>query len=553
MDLLLWDPVTGEERHIPIPDIPRTQFSAAVMCAAAGCDHVDCHGGAFLVAFVGTDNPDWVTRAFVYSSEAGEWSTPATAEFDDYVEMQPPVLSGDALYFICQSIAGVLSYDLRDGQGLSVIDRPDEHEFYSAGIVLIAAEDGGLIYAGLRHYSLDLWSLETLDGVVRWTQLRVIQLENLRLAIADPSNLPEMMCIAKGPNDSGDVIFMATNDGIYMIWLKSQCIRKVCEGEDVVIDYPFFPYMSFFTPAMAQPPANYVRPELFTQAVEEKHRSYRLRAAGLLPLARLVEGDKLRAQVRPAERMTRFQYDFPLLCALLDRWRPETHAFDFFVGEMTVTLQDVALLFGLPCAGQAMGARDVGNGWRDEFLARPITWRMTPCQRQSTDEEVVQGLRGPVRRDDRCPGQVDAVLTGGYRQSLCFRDQHYWKTTRHLVFDIYVEEYAVHRVMRQFGLYQASPVPVTHTLSADVHKWSRKGIGASTQWAEKLQSYVDDWADAPVHVVTEDRPHDDAAWTAYLTWYVPRTRTRVMYVPPLPPPPPIPDQHRTLPSATYPV
>jgi hypothetical protein len=90
MDLLLWDPVTGEERHIPIPDVPRTQFSAAVMCAAAGCDHLDCHGGAFRVAFVGTGNPDWVARAFVYSSEAGEWSAPATAEFDDYVKMQPP-------------------------------------------------------------------------------------------------------------------------------------------------------------------------------------------------------------------------------------------------------------------------------------------------------------------------------------------------------------------------------------------------------------------------------------------------------------------------------
>jgi hypothetical protein len=37
--------------------------------------------------------------------------------------------------------------------------------------------------------------------------------------------------------------------------------------------------------------------------------------------------------------------------------------------------------------------------------------------------------------------------------SLCFRDQHYWKTTRHLVFDIYIDEYAFHMVMRQFGLY----------------------------------------------------------------------------------------------------
>lgn len=29
-----------------------------------------------------------------------------------------------------------------------------------------------------------------------------------------------------------------------------------------------------------------------------------------------------------------------------------------------------------------------------------------------------------------------------------------------MVFNIYVEEYVVHKVMRQFDLYQASPVPV---------------------------------------------------------------------------------------------
>jgi hypothetical protein len=31
-------------------------------------------------------------------------------------------------------------------------------------------------------------------------------------------------------------------------------------------------------------------------------------------------------------------------------------------------------------------------------------------------------------------------------------------TRRQLVFDVYVEEYIVHRVMRQFGLFQAVPV-----------------------------------------------------------------------------------------------
>jgi hypothetical protein len=83
----------------------------------------------------------------------------------------------------------------------------------------------------------------------------------------------------------------------------------------------------------------------------------------------LVEGDLQRSQVRVADRMTRFAYDYPLLFALVDRWRPETHTFHLPVGEMTPTLQDVALLLGLPLAGQAMGAIDVDANWRQ---GRPV-------------------------------------------------------------------------------------------------------------------------------------------------------------------------------------
>jgi hypothetical protein len=68
--------------------------------------------------------------------------------------------------------------------------------------------------------------------------------------------------------------------------------------------------------------------------------------------------------------MTRFQYDFSLLSALLDHWRPETHTFHFTVDEMTVTLQDTSLLMGLPCEGEPLRATDIFPNWRTEFLAQ---------------------------------------------------------------------------------------------------------------------------------------------------------------------------------------
>ena len=73
---------------------------------------------------------------------------------------------------------------------------------------------------------------------------------------------------------------------------------------------------------------------------------------------------------RPRDKAPRFQFDMSLLAALLDHWRPETHTFHLPVGEMTPTLQDVAMLLGLPCAGRAVCAEDVSLSWRDDLLAR---------------------------------------------------------------------------------------------------------------------------------------------------------------------------------------
>jgi hypothetical protein len=39
-----------------------------------------------------------------------------------------------------------------------------------------------------------------------------------------------------------------------------------------------------------------------------------------------------------------------------------------------------------------------------------------------------------------------------------------------LVHDMYVEECHTEHVMSQLGLYQASPVPVTHTVDLVVHQ-----------------------------------------------------------------------------------
>ncbi|XVE78349.1 hypothetical protein DITRI_Ditri13aG0137800 [Diplodiscus trichospermus] len=51
-------------------------------------------------------------------------------------------------------------------------------------------------------------------------------------------------------------------------------------------------------------------------------------------------------------KMPAIGLDNPLISALVERWRKETNTFHFTVGEMTVTLEDVAYLLGLPIDGK---------------------------------------------------------------------------------------------------------------------------------------------------------------------------------------------------------
>ncbi|EPS71928.1 hypothetical protein M569_02828, partial [Genlisea aurea] len=79
-----------------------------------------------------------------------------------------------------------------------------------------------------------------------------------------------------------------------------------------------------------------------------------------------VQKTMLRAGFYGVYKAGRMRLDHALVTALVERWRPETHTFHLPVGEATVTLQDISVLWGLPVDGDPITGVDA-NRSMDEW------------------------------------------------------------------------------------------------------------------------------------------------------------------------------------------
>ncbi|KAF8713922.1 hypothetical protein HU200_027904 [Digitaria exilis] len=250
---LVWDPVvTDGLRRLPALEFQPDSWSAAVLCAVAGCDHLDCRrGGPFLVVVVDTDVRG-VTRtcAHVYSSELGAWSESISVLHtgDGFMRLQP-ALVGNALYFNYVLNTRIMEYHLGRRQLSEAIGLPSA--FCGGHVVLMEAEDGELGFVTIQDSKLYTWSREVgPDGYARWALRRIIKLDKLlpvsdcTLSVSPYVNFiippPYVVAVADGV----DIIFMLTDDGMFSFHLKSSRIKKIGNFMSSIT------YMSFCTPAL---------------------------------------------------------------------------------------------------------------------------------------------------------------------------------------------------------------------------------------------------------------------------------------------------------------
>ncbi|KAK3156896.1 hypothetical protein QOZ80_2AG0113550 [Eleusine coracana subsp. coracana] len=261
--LIVWDPITGGMRPLPMPRFRRsyTIWTAAVLCLEAGCDHLDCGGGRFLVVFVATDESERFTSTCIYSSENGAWSKLTTAvHAGDRIDLMPNVLVGNTLYFLFERGIGILKHDLSTRE-VSVINLPPAS--YSGRV------------------------LPTSEGV--------IDLEDA-LSVRALEASPQVVGFADGIG----IILVRMVDAFFTVDVKSNLVKKIAEGLDF---FNVVPYLSFYTPALgaassdggprATAPHSGGACRKASRARLRRHGDLGTRPIGLLPLSPLGQADAL--------------------------------------------------------------------------------------------------------------------------------------------------------------------------------------------------------------------------------------------------------------------
>jgi hypothetical protein len=249
-ELLIWDPVTGLQRRVPVaPQAGRSSFpGAAVVCAAPGCNHrPGCNGGEFQVALLfSDDDPQFddeaddeeepQTKGFLYSSQSDTWAAVATFYgLSEFFGRRPSVLLGKSLYFL-SDLRVLLEFDM-SANTLSWIEIPEfGEEFYlnNGTIILVHDQNGGIGIVEATNGCIYIWSRDTTDDgdvswSITWTFGQLYLEETIGIYLDGPSAIHGRSLL--GFVEGSSVIFVATWEGTFTFDLTSGLAKIVVEED----------------------------------------------------------------------------------------------------------------------------------------------------------------------------------------------------------------------------------------------------------------------------------------------------------------------------------
>jgi hypothetical protein len=101
------------------------------------------------------------------------------------------------------------------------------------------------------------------------------------------------------------------------------------------------------------------------------------------------------------------------IMAMVDRWRPETHSFHLPCGEMTVTIEDVAMILGLSIRGCPITGRVDSASWSErviDFIGREPPARVPGVKGQGAGVHVMW----LCKEFRKCPPDADEATVTMY-------------------------------------------------------------------------------------------------------------------------------------------